>query len=176
VVFATFQIEAEVIKDLQEGRGPIGVELSDIRVRTYGDMAHVKSMSIIRNQSRAEPDSGRPRRQNKRWRPRKPGSQPSPCRTRAREGAPGLTTCFAPGGAQLRRQPPQERHPDCTVAVRGDQFEPKLCGQSGTMNARPARVPPRGSDKASRSGELLRLVQVHARRNDYGSEPHILHC
>jgi len=49
---ATFQTKAEVIKDVQEGRGPVGIELSDIRVRVYGNMAHVKSMSIIRNRPR----------------------------------------------------------------------------------------------------------------------------
>src|SRR2546426_11993145 len=38
---ATFQTKAEVIKDAQEGRGPVGVELSDTRVRIYGNMAHV---------------------------------------------------------------------------------------------------------------------------------------
>jgi hypothetical protein len=49
---ATFQTKAEVIKDVEEGRGPVGVELSDIRIRIYGDVAHVKSMSIIRNRPR----------------------------------------------------------------------------------------------------------------------------
>src|SRR5205823_7087115 len=48
----TSQTKAEVIKDVQEGRGPVGVELSDARVRIYGNMAHVKSMSIIRNRLR----------------------------------------------------------------------------------------------------------------------------
>ena len=49
---ATFQTKVEVIKDIQEGRGPVGIELSDTRVRIYGDMAHVKSMAIIRNRPR----------------------------------------------------------------------------------------------------------------------------
>ena len=49
---ATFQTKAEVIKDIQENRGPVGIELSDVRVRIYGNMAHVKSMSIIRNRPR----------------------------------------------------------------------------------------------------------------------------
>jgi hypothetical protein len=48
----TVQTKAEVIKDIQEGRGPVGVELTDTRVRIYGDMAHVKSMSVIRNRPR----------------------------------------------------------------------------------------------------------------------------
>src|SRR5438552_11148283 len=48
----TSQTKAEVIKDIQEGRGPTGVELSDIRIRVYGNMAHVKSMSVIRNRPR----------------------------------------------------------------------------------------------------------------------------
>ena len=50
----TFQTKAEVIKDIQEGRGPIGIELSDTRVRIYGNTAHVKSMSIIRNRPRPQ--------------------------------------------------------------------------------------------------------------------------
>jgi len=62
---ATFQNKAEVIKDVQEGRGPVGVELSDIRVRIYGNTAHVKSVSVIRNRPRnpsqkgAAPGSGK---------------------------------------------------------------------------------------------------------------------
>jgi len=48
----TSQTKAEVIKDIQENRGPVGIELSDTRVRIYGNMAHVKSMSIIRNRPR----------------------------------------------------------------------------------------------------------------------------
>lgn len=49
---ATFQTKAEVIRDIQEGRGPVGIELSDTRVRIYGGIAHVKSMAIIRNRPR----------------------------------------------------------------------------------------------------------------------------
>jgi Domain of unknown function (DUF4440) len=49
----TFQTKAEVINDVKEGRGPVGVELSDTRVRIYGNMAHVKSMSIMRNRPRS---------------------------------------------------------------------------------------------------------------------------
>ena len=56
---ATFQTKAEVIKDVQEGRGPVGVELSDTRVRIYGNMAHVKSMSIIRNRPRNPGQTGK---------------------------------------------------------------------------------------------------------------------
>src|SRR5438270_4115040 len=50
----TSQTKAEVIKDVQEGRGPAGVDLSDIRIRIYGNgnMAHVKTMSIIRGRPR----------------------------------------------------------------------------------------------------------------------------
>ena len=54
----TFQTKADVIKDVEEGRGPVGVELSDTRVRIYGDMAHVKSMSIIRNRPRNPGQTG----------------------------------------------------------------------------------------------------------------------
>ncbi len=54
----TFQTKAEVIKDLQEGRGPAGIELSDTRVRIYGNMAHVKSMSVVRNQPRGSGQAG----------------------------------------------------------------------------------------------------------------------
>src|SRR5438105_15787102 len=45
----THQTKAEVIKDVQEGRGPAGIELSDVRVRIYGNTALVKSMAVIRN-------------------------------------------------------------------------------------------------------------------------------
>ena len=55
---ATFQNKAEVIKDIQEGRGPVGIELSEIRVRIYGDMAHVKAMAIIRNRPRNQGQAG----------------------------------------------------------------------------------------------------------------------
>ena len=43
----TSQTKAEVIKDIQEGRGPIGIELSDTRVRIYGNAAHGAFESII---------------------------------------------------------------------------------------------------------------------------------
>ena len=56
----TFQTKAEVIKDIEEGRGPIGIEMSDVRVRSCGNMAHVKSMSIIRNRPRNPPAGGGP--------------------------------------------------------------------------------------------------------------------
>ena len=56
---ATFQTKAELIKDAQEGRGPVGVELSDTRVRIYVNMAHVKSMSIIRNRPRNPGQTGK---------------------------------------------------------------------------------------------------------------------
>ena len=55
---ATFQTKEEVIRDIQEGRGPVGIELSDTRVRIYGNMAHVKSMAIIRNRPRNQVQSG----------------------------------------------------------------------------------------------------------------------
>ena len=61
----TSQTKAEVIKDVQEGRGPAGVDLSDIRVRIYGNMAHVKTMSVVRARPRnpgqpgAAPGGGR---------------------------------------------------------------------------------------------------------------------
>jgi hypothetical protein len=56
----TSQTKAEVIKDIEEGRGPIGIELSDVRVRIYGNMAHVKSMSVIRNRPRNPPAGNAP--------------------------------------------------------------------------------------------------------------------
>src|SRR5436309_13206081 len=56
---ATFQTKAELIQHAQEGRGPVGVELSDTRVRIYGNMAHVKSMSIIRNRPRNPGQTGK---------------------------------------------------------------------------------------------------------------------
>ena len=55
---ATFQTKAEVIKDIQEGRGPAGVELSDIRIRIFDNVAHVKSMSVLRNRPRNPGQTG----------------------------------------------------------------------------------------------------------------------
>jgi ketosteroid isomerase-like protein len=54
----THQTKAEVIKDVQEGRGPMGIELSDTRVRIYGNMAIVKAMEVIRNRPRDPSKSG----------------------------------------------------------------------------------------------------------------------
>jgi hypothetical protein len=54
----TFQTKAEVMKDIEDGRGPAGIEMSDVRIRVYGNMAHVKSMSIIRNRPRNPPAGG----------------------------------------------------------------------------------------------------------------------
>ena len=48
----THQTKAEVIKDVQEGRGPVGIELSDTTVRIYGATALVKTMAVIRNRPR----------------------------------------------------------------------------------------------------------------------------
>ena len=55
---ATFQTKAEVIKDVQEGRGPVGIELSDTRIRIYDNMAHVKAMAVIRNRPRNPGQTG----------------------------------------------------------------------------------------------------------------------
>ena len=56
---STFQIEAEVIKDVQEGRGPAGVDLSDVRVRIYGNTAHVKTMSVVRGRNAGKGGGGK---------------------------------------------------------------------------------------------------------------------
>src|SRR5439155_8767683 len=55
---ATFQTKAEVIKDVQEGRGPVGIDLSDTRIRIFDNMAHVKSMAVIRNRPRNPGQTG----------------------------------------------------------------------------------------------------------------------
>ncbi len=63
---ATTQTKAEVIKDVQEGRGPAGIELSDTTIRVYDNTALVKSMVMVRGrprnpgQGQAGPRSGNP--------------------------------------------------------------------------------------------------------------------
>lgn len=52
---ATMQTKAEVIKDVQEGRGPAGIELSDTTVRVYDNTALVKSMVMVRGRPRNRP-------------------------------------------------------------------------------------------------------------------------
>lgn len=54
----TFQTKEEVIKDVQEGRGPVGIELSDTRIRIYDNAALVKSMVIVRNRPRNQAQAG----------------------------------------------------------------------------------------------------------------------
>ena len=49
---ATTQTKAEVIKDVQEGRGPAGIELTGTTIRVYDNTALVKSMVIVRGRTR----------------------------------------------------------------------------------------------------------------------------
>src|SRR5690349_20606132 len=46
------QSKAEVIKDVQDGKAAAAIELSDVRVRVYGNTALVKAMSLLRNRPR----------------------------------------------------------------------------------------------------------------------------
>ncbi len=52
---AANQTKAEVLKDVQEGRGPAGIELSDTTVRIYDNTALVKSMVIVRSRNQKAP-------------------------------------------------------------------------------------------------------------------------
>jgi hypothetical protein len=54
----THQTKAEVIKDVQEGRGAMGIDLSDTTVRLYGNTAIVKTMAVIHNRPRNPGRSG----------------------------------------------------------------------------------------------------------------------
>jgi len=48
---AATQTKAEVLKDVQEGRGPAGVELADTTVRIYDNAALVKAMVTVRSRN-----------------------------------------------------------------------------------------------------------------------------
>ena len=48
---AATQTKAEVLKDVQEGRGPAGIELADTTVRVYDNTALVKAMVTVRSRN-----------------------------------------------------------------------------------------------------------------------------
>ena len=52
---ATTQTKAEVLKDVQEGRGPAGIELADTTVRVYDNTALVKAMVTVRSRNANAP-------------------------------------------------------------------------------------------------------------------------
>jgi ketosteroid isomerase-like protein len=52
---ATNQTKAEVLKDVQEGRGPAGVELADTTVRVYDNTALVKAMVTVKSRNANAP-------------------------------------------------------------------------------------------------------------------------
>jgi ketosteroid isomerase-like protein len=48
---AATQTKAEVLKDVQEGRGPAGIELAETSVRIYDNTALVKAMVTVRSRN-----------------------------------------------------------------------------------------------------------------------------
>ncbi len=52
---ASNQTKAEVLKDVQEGRGPAGIELADTNVRIYDNTALVKAMVTVRSRNANAP-------------------------------------------------------------------------------------------------------------------------
>jgi ketosteroid isomerase-like protein len=52
---ATNQTKAEVLKDVQEGRGPAGLELADTTVRIYDNTALVKAMVTVKSRNANAP-------------------------------------------------------------------------------------------------------------------------
>ncbi len=49
---ALTQTKADVIKDVQDGKGPIGMDLADTKVYVYDNAALVRSMVTMRNRPR----------------------------------------------------------------------------------------------------------------------------
>lgn len=49
------QTKAEVIKDVADGRGPAGVELSETTVRVYGTTALVRARVVVKGRPRPRP-------------------------------------------------------------------------------------------------------------------------
>jgi len=49
---ALTQTKAEVIKDVQDGRGPIGLDFADTKIYVYGNTALMRSMVTVRNRPR----------------------------------------------------------------------------------------------------------------------------